>query len=166
MKNEKLAKLDFALKEIKDREEKNKPFLNSQALKIEKIDRQIKYYEDKIKSLEKSKQIELEVMQELFDTAVCSSHRLSNGYTVSISFSRKMKIENVQEFLLWMKQNCTPKEVLEFFEDSLKSTAIKKFVEKQCDLQRVKGEMEPKVAGVDIGDINFRRLTTFYKGEK
>lgn len=166
MKNSKLENLDFAMKEIKEREIKSAPFLNKQAYKIEKIDKTIKYYEDKIKALEKSKQDELEVMQELFDTAVTTCHRLPNGYTVAISFSRKMKIENVQEFLLWLKQNCTPKEVLDFFDGALKSTAIKKFVEKQCDKQRIDGEIDPKVSGIDIGDINFRRLTTYYKGDK
>jgi hypothetical protein len=142
------------------------PFLNSQAIKIEKIDKMISYHENKIKILEKTKQDELDIMHELFDTAVIGAHRLANGYTVAVSHSRKMKITNIRNFLLWLKTHCEPDEVMQFLEGSIKSTALKIFAQKQCDLQRGKGEINPVIDGIDFGDINFSRLTTFYKDIK
>jgi hypothetical protein len=49
---------------------------------------------------------------------------------------------------------------LDFFVDSLKITKLKKFCEKEANLQRMRGEMEPKIAGVIFGEVSFRRLTT------
>lgn len=160
-----LKKVDAILKDQEKKKKEALPFLNSQAIAIRKIDDHITYYENKIKQLEESKQKELEKMNELFDAAVISYHIVGN-YKISSSLSRKMNIKDVPAFLLWLKKNCEPKEVLEFFTDAIKSTHLKRFVEKQADKQREKGIMNPTVDGIDLGDITYRRLTTQYMEEK
>lgn len=140
--------------------------LDNAARKVEKIDNQIEIYEMYIKREEKKKQVELSKFRDVLELAVKNDHTLPNGYRITYDNKRKIEIQNVGDFLRWMKNNCETSEVLEFFTDALKSTSIKKFVERKCDEQRANGIMEPKIDGIDLGQITFTRLTTFPKGKK
>lgn len=154
-----LDALDKVLKEKENNLKKWTPELNKQAHVIKRLDDTIEYHEKKIKLLEEQKKDELEKMQELFDSAVINSHTVGD-YKIYASLSRKMDIADVPAFLKWLKLNCTPDEVIEFFTDALKATNLKRFVERQADKQRLKGEMNPIIDGIDLGDITYRRLTT------
>lgn len=155
--------LDIAMDEIEKNRAYAKTFLDKQAITVRAIDRSIEGLERQLKKLEADKQKELDKMQEYMELGVVLTHTLSDGYTISYDHKRKMKINSVSEFLRWLKAHCKTSEVLSFFDDAIKSASIKKFVEKKCDEQRAEGILDPKVDGIEIGEITFRRLTTFYK---
>ncbi len=155
--------LDIAMDEIEKNREFAKVHLDKQAILVRAIDRKIEGLEAQLKRLEQEKQKELSKMEEYMELGVVLTHTLPDGYTVSYDHKRKIKINSVSEFLRWLKAHCKTSEVLSFFDDAIKSAAIKKFVEKKCDEQRAEGILEPKVDGIEIGEITFRRLTTFYK---
>jgi len=142
------------------------PYLNEQLKKVQKVDKSIEWYENKIGELNKQKQNELAKMDDLLDLAMVSSHSLKNGYTVKPANSMKIKVVSTQKFLGWLKKNRTPLDVLLFFEGALKLANLKRFCEKEYNEQRLKGNMEPKVDGIEYGDITYRRLTTGIKKEK
>lgn len=155
--------LDQAMEDIEKNREFAKIHLDKQAITVRAVDRKIEALEKQLKRLEQEKQKELEKMMEYLELGVVLKHTLPDGYTVTYDHKRKVKINSVSEFLRWMKAHCKTSEVLTFFDDSLKAASIKKFVEKKCDEQRAEGVLDPKVDGIEIGEITFRRLTTFYK---
>lgn len=155
--------LDAALEQIEKDKALAKVHLDRQAIFVRAIDKKIAALEAQLKVLEAEKQAELMRMEDYMELALVNVHSLSDGYTVSYDHKRKVEIRNVGEFLRWLKAHCSTSEVLSFFDGAIKATSIKKFVEKKCDEQRSQGILDPKVDGIDIGDITFRRLTTFYK---
>ena len=155
--------LDAALEEIEKNREFAKIHLDKQAIIVRAIDRKLEALEEQKKRLEKEKQKELEKMQDYLELGLVLTHTLSDGYTITYDTKRKTGIVSVAEFLRWLKAHCSTSEVLHFFDDALKAAAIKKFVEKKCDEQRANGVLDPKIDGIDIGEITFRRLTTFTK---
>jgi hypothetical protein len=155
--------LDIAMEDIEKNRAFAKTFLDKQAIIVRSVDKKIEALEKQLKRLEEEKQRELTKMEEYMELGVVLTHTLPDGFTVTYDHKRKMEIRNVGEFLRWLKAHCKTSEVLTFFDGAIKATAIKKFVEKKCDEQRAEGILEPKVDGVDIKEITFRRLTTFYK---
>lgn len=152
---------------ILDQIDKDRAFaqlhLDKQAIIVRAVDKKIEALENQVKRLEIEKQKELDKMREYMELGVVLTHKLSDGYTITYDNKRKMKIRSVSEFLRWMKANCQTSEVLSFFDDALKQANVKKFVEKKCDEQRANGIQDPKVDGIDLAEITFTRLTTFYK---
>lgn len=151
---------------MKKAEDEARPYLDRQARIIMALDKRLNNLEVFKKNIEEEKQKELEKMQDLMEAVPTIIHSLPNGYTVAYDHKRKMEVDNMASFLRWLKTNCEPHEVLSFFQDAIKSANLKKFVEKKCDEQRQAGVMEPKIDGIDIKEITFRRLTTFFKGDK
>lgn len=145
---------------------KMKPFLDHKLKEIQKIDNKLNWYQEKIKEIEKEKQKELDKMNDLLETAMVDTHKLSNGFGVKPDNKRKVEITNISDFLKWLKQNKTSSEVLSFFDDAIKLTKLKSFCEKESNEQRLKGIIQPKIDGVEFGDITFLRLTTFTSKEK
>lgn len=167
------AAIDKAYKDISEMmlkkavaEEKMKPYLDKQLKEVEKIDNKIKWFEGKIKEEEAKKETEIKKMGELLDLAMKSSHALPNGFTVLPDDKREFKVIDAGKFLKWLKANVEPVEVMEFFKTSLKKTSMRSFCDKQANLQTEKGIMEPKIDGVQFGDITYRRLTTEKKKVK
>ena len=161
-KNKTLAALDKVMEE----QEKAREFLDKQARVIESLDKRIAIQEKHLADLEKSKQAELEKMQDLFDLAITNSHTLPNGYKIKVHGKRPMTVKDPQAFLRWLKVHSNPKDVAEFFAEALKTRSIQKYVERYCDDERLKGNLKPSVDGVDIEAVNFRRLTTSFDKEK
>ena len=155
---------DSIKKEKAEKNKKMKPYLDKQLSKVEIIDNKIIQAEKVIDLLEKERQAELLKMNDLLDLAMKDSHSLSNGYKVIPDNRRKVKIINIIDFMKWLKDNKSTKEVLEFFSEAMKVTKLKTFCEKEANHQRMEGILEPSVGGVEFGDITFRRLTT--KGRK
>lgn len=148
-------------------QKKMRPLLDAQLNKVQKIDNFIIWHEEKIKGFEKEKQNELLNMSELLDTAMQATHSLSNGYIVKPDNKRKIEIEDIAKFMKWLKQNKPPLEVFQFFEGALKVSNLKKFCEKEFEVQRLNGEILPTIDGIEFGDITYRRLTTeIKKGKK
>lgn len=163
----KYKKVFAALDDMFTQQKEATEVLDIQAKKVEGIDKKITYHEEKIKELEKEKQKELDKMHEFFDLAVTNSHKLSNGYQIKVHGKRPMTITDTALFLKWLKNNFSPIEVMEFFNEALKSNSIKNFVERYFDDERLRGNLNPKVEGVDVEAINYRRLITSYvKGDK
>lgn len=144
---------------------KFKPILDVHAKNVEQIDNKIAWFEGKIKELEEEKQKKLREVSEIFDTVMISKHKLSNGYTIKPDNRYDLVIDNVGEFLKWMKLNCEPQDVLGFFSTSIKVASLKSFCNKEINKQRLNGEILPSIDGITINDVNFRRLTTT-KGKK
>lgn len=158
--------LDLAIENMEKDRKLAGVHLDRQARVVQAIDRRMERLESQLEALEKEKQAELVKMLDFFDLAVVNHHSLPDGYTVSVDNKREIQIDDPAKFLKWMKENCEPQEVLEFFKDALKSTKLKSFITKQCNKQAVKGEIEPNVGGITIGDITFRRLTTHHQEKK
>ena len=158
--------LDEVVKIMKDEAVKKKkmsPYLNKQLKKIQKIDNKIEWFELKKAELEGEKQKELTEMGELMDLAVVAYHSLYNGYTVIPDNKRNMKIIDSGAFLKWLKTNRPPSEVFKFLKDALKIANLKSFCNAEINAQRLKGIMEPKIDGIDIGGISYRRYKTKVK---
>ena len=143
-----------------------KPYLDTAAKKIQKVDNKIEWFEKQIKELEKEKQEKLGEFQELLDAAGTFGHTLYNGYTIRPDNRYKAEILDKQAFFAWLKKNRTPDEVLDFLGRAISATKLKNFVGAECDRQKERGIMEPQVDGVKIFDINYRRLTTEVKKVK
>ena len=143
-----------------------KPHLDVQLGKVQKIDSSILYYENKIKEAEEEKQKSLMGMGDLLELAGTSNHKLKNGYEVRPDNKHYIKIQDVTLFMRWLKANKTPTEVILFLEDAIGKTALKRFVNKEINEQRMSGELSPAIAGIDFGEITYRRLTTEKKGKK
>lgn len=152
-------------KEAAEKKEMEK-FLIPQLRKIEKIDSLITWHEKKIKEQEVLKQVEIEKMRDLLDLAVMSSFSLKNGFTIMEDNRMNLEVTDVATFLKWLKQNCEPQEVLDFFANSLKKASLKRFCEKQFNKQREAGSMEPKIDGVNFGEQTFSGMTTLYRKVK
>lgn len=133
-----------------------KPYLDKQLKKVQSCDLVIKKYEE-------NKKNELAKMGELLDLAVVSTHSLANGYTVKPANKMKMHVKDIGEFMKWLKNNKTPSVVFEFFKDAMKITALKKFCENEFNDQRVDGNLEPKIDGIEFGELTYTRLTTYTK---
>lgn len=142
------------------------PHLDKQANFILSLDKRLDNLELLKKKLEAEKQESLKAMEDLMEAVPVLIHSLPNGYTIAYDHKRKMQIDNMTSFLRWLKAHCQPHEVLSFFDGALKSASIKAFVEKKCDEQRCEGILDPKIDGIDLQEITFRRLTTFYKVKK
>lgn len=143
-----------------------KVHLDKQAIIVRALDRKIEALEAQKERLEKEKQAELSKMEAYMELAVINTHALPDGYTVTYDHKRKLEVKDAGEFLRWLKSHCTPSEVLSFFEGAIKSASLKKFVEKKHDEARSNGIMDLKIDGLNIGEITFRRLTTFTKGKE
>lgn len=155
--------LDYAMDKIKEQDMeagKHKPYLDAECKIVQNIDNKIEWHQSKIAELEKLKQAQLSKVSELFDLAMVHKHELKNGYIVKTDNRYKLEVQSVGDFLKWLKANVEPQDVLKFFEDAIKITKLKSFVEHQINLQRIEGELEPKVDGIKIFDVTFRRLTT------
>lgn len=141
---------------------RHKPYLDKDLKEIEKIDNKIEWFQSKITDLEKEKQNKLANLAETFDTAMVTRHSLKNGYTALIDNRYEIKIDDTAAFLKWLKANCTPDEVLEFFTSSLKITSLKKFCSVQINKRVMQGmfESEIQIDGITIKDMQYRRLTT------
>jgi len=141
---------------------KYEPYLKTEVEKVQKLDNKIKWFESKIKELEEEKQQQLRKTMELFDSAMVSKHILKNGYTVKVDDRYAMNILDTGKFLKWMKTNCEPHEVLEFFTNSLKVAALKKFCSQQVNKMRDDGKLGDEIVidGIEILEKDFRRLTT------
>ena len=136
------------------------PLLNRQLKEVQRIDSSIIYYENKIAEAENEKKKELMKMNDLLELAGTSSHKLKNGYKVLPDNKHYIKIEDITLFLHWLKANKSPSEVIEFLEAAIGKTALKRFVNKEINKQRENGELTPSIAGIDFGEITYRRLTT------
>jgi len=157
--------VDFMEKDAAEKK-KMKPYLDKQLWAIQKTDNKIKWFENKIKELEEEKQLQLKKMGEYLDLAMQSSHSLKNGFTVMPDNKRKVEVTNTADFLKWLKANRKPQEVMSFFEGALKLSNLKSFCNKEANLQTEKGTIEPKIDGVEFGEITYRRLTTCVKEKK
>jgi hypothetical protein len=156
--------LDQAMDDIEKNRAYAALFLNKQAIKVRSVDKRIEAIEKQKAVLEAEKQVELTKMMEYMELGVVLTHTLeADGYTISYDHRRRMDIRSVGEFLRWLKANCETSEVLKFFEGAIKADNLKKFCNKKCDEQRANGIMEPKIDGIDLHEINYKRLTTFYK---
>ena len=155
--------LDKCFKEIEERmieAGEHKLHLDNAIRPILKIDNSIDYYKKKILELEDEKELELRKVSDLFELAMVSTHSLKNGYTVKVDNRYKIEIKNVRAFLGWLKVNADPENVLELFATGLKKTVIYKYASKEINNMRIRGEMEPKIDGLEIYDITYRKLTT------
>lgn len=158
--------IDKAVKDIEDQEleaQKYEQILNRDAWAILRIDRNINYHEEKIKDLEKTKQDKIKLFNDKLELAVLSKWELDNGYTIKPDNRYNIEVEDTEAFLKWLKSNCKPEEVLEFFKDALKKSNLKRFAEKKINEQRLEGVMNPEIDGLYIKDLAYRRLTTTYK---
>jgi len=145
---------------------KMKPILDKQLKEVEKIDNKIKWFENKIKEEEERKEKELRKMNDLLELAVKSTHKLSNGYTVKPDDKREFTVEDIGSFLKWLKANKSPIEVMEFLKTSMKKTALRSFCNEEANKQRIEGIIEPKIDGIILGQVTYRRLTTCISKEK
>ena len=155
-----LEKIQKEMQERKDELEKMRPHLDRHLKNLQMLD-------EGITSLEEKKQKALLKMSEILDLAMVTTHSLTNGYTVKPSNKHKVEIVDIAKFLIWLKENKSPVEVMEFFKTGIKTTALKKFCEVEFNEQRIKGEMIPKIEGINFGNLTFRKLTTIVrKGKK
>lgn len=140
-------------------ENKMKPILDKKLKEIESLD-------IKIKNLEKQKQIELSNINELLDLAMVQTHALDNGFTVKPDNRYNLEVISIEDFMAWLKKNKKPQEVFKFFKGAMKILALKRFCEKEIADQRINGEIDPKIDGIVIGDMSYRKLTTIRKEKK
>lgn len=160
------TELDIAMEKVIRQmaaSKEHQKILDNELRKVERIDKKIEWYKDKIAELEDQKQKELSRFGELLDLAMKSTHMLKNGYFIKPDDRRKVEVKDVPKFLKWLKENKEPQVVLEFFNDALKITNLKAFVDREANHQRVNGVVNPSVDGVDIGEITYRRFKTGYK---
>lgn len=155
-----LEEVDKIMLEQAAQQQKMNPILDRKLKELYRLDDSIKYFEGRIKIIEKEKKQKLDEMQNLLDLAMKSSHSLKNGYTVKPKSNRKMKIEDPEKFLRWIKKHKTPNEVMEFLSSALKLTNVKKFCEKEFDNQKEQGEIYPSVDGIRYGKETFTQLQT------
>lgn len=158
-----MTKLDDVILEVAVKEKQMKPILDNQLKIVKRIDGKITWFEDKIKELEIEKQHELRKMNDLLELALTGTHTLKDGYGVKPDNRRKITIKDVGLFMKWLKLNKTSTEVFDFFKDGIKIGSLKKFCDKEINLQRINGELSPTIDGIDFGEITYRRLTTFNK---
>ena len=164
--------LDETVKEYRAMEIKageHTQYLDADLKEIQKVDNKIEWFKEKTKELEKDKQVLLNRLSETFDLAMVHSHSLPNGFAAKVDNKFKCEINDSGKFLKWLKVNCEPHEVLEFFQDSLKVTKVKDFCSKQINKMKINGYMEHeiKIDGIEFSDLTFRRLTTIKpKGKK
>lgn len=161
--------LDWAMEKIMEQDmeaKKYKPYLDKALRDVKLVDDKIDWYQRQIDEQEKIKQAKLNKISELFDLAMVSKHELPNGYTVKTDNRYKLEVQDVGAFLKWLKTNCEPQQVLEFFKDAIKVTKLKSFAEKQINEMRINGELSPEIDGLKIYDVTFRRLTTLTKEKK
>ncbi len=143
-----------------------KPLLDKQLQVVQKIDNKIKWYENRIKDIEIEKQRELSKMGDLLELSMTQTHSLSNGFTVKPDHKRKLEVKNMGEFLKWLKKTKEPQAVIRFLIKAIGVTALKSFCNKEANEQRINGELEPKIDGIEFGVISYRRLTTVRKEQK
>lgn len=136
---------------------KTKPFLNKQLEKIQRIDW-------KISALKAEKEKELLEMDSLLDLAMVSTHKLKNGYKVRPGNRYKVEILDIGLFMKWLKTNKPPGEVFDFLKDAIKLTNLKDFCMREANIQRVNGELNPTIDGVEFGEMTYRKLSTCDKG--
>ncbi len=133
------------------------------------LDRQlgtVRYLDKQIKKFEEMKQEEINRMEDLMELAVVSKHTLKDGFFIKPANTRKVYLKDIGKFLKWLKANRNPYEILAFFKDAFKITAVKNFCDDEANAQRLKGIMEPKIDGIELGGITYNRLTTGYPKEK
>lgn len=143
-----------------------KPHLDKQLTHIQSIDNKIGWYEEKAKDLEADKQNALRKMDDLMEMAMVQRHELKNGYTVLPVNKRKVTIESIDKFMIWLKKNKEPQDVFNFLKDAIKLTRLKKFCDVEANQQRMNGILKPEIDGIDFGEVTYRRLTTKIKKEK
>lgn len=164
--DEAMAKCEKIMIEQAAERNRLKPYLDAQLRVIQKFDKKIEWFEHKIKEIEKEKEKEINKIQDLLELAGTVKHELDDGYQIKPDNRREIVIKDIKKFMLWLKQNKTSSEVLDFFESALKATAVKRFCEKEHDKQRLNGIMSPAIDGVIMGDMTFRQLKTSYKNNK
>ena len=142
------------------------PYLNKKLWAIFKIDSKIKWFEKKIEELEAEKAKQVEEMDELLDLAVVTSFKLTNGFVIEPDNRHKLEIKDFKAFMLWLKKNYSPNNIMEFLEQNIKVTSLKRFCDRHLNQMRLKGEMNPTIDGIEIIDVNFRKLRTRMKKEK
>jgi len=158
-----LASVDAIMQKQNEQKEKFRPILDKRLQKIEVVDKAIENLENIIKQKEEEKIMLLKDMENDMELAMVSTHTLANGYTVKPDNRFKIEINDIGAFMKWLKTTKTPDEVFDFFKTALKQTSVKRFVEKEINLQNTKGIISPEIDGVEIFDISYRRLTTEYK---
>lgn len=158
-KTEKLAALDGALNEKIARMKEADEELNKVVKLVHRIDLRIEQQLKVLENLEKEKQTALEIVRDEFELYIRTRHKLGD-YEVKFHGKRPIEITDIRAFMKWLKANIPPEEVADFFSKSLIKKELQKFIENYCDNQRTKGVINPTVDGINIGVINFRRLTT------
>lgn len=150
------------IKEMVARKENDK-ILDTELSKVEKIDKKIEWYEKKISELEAQKQKEIKRFSELLDLAMKTTHIKPNGYFIKPDDRRKVEVKSVPDFLKWLKVNKEPQVILEFFNDALKKTKLSEFANREANHQRINGVINPKIDGIDFGEIQYTKYKTGYK---
>lgn len=159
-------KLDIAMETVEKillEEAANK---NEMKPYLEKKLKEIRWVENKQAELSQKREDLLKEMTDLLELAGEISFQLTDGFRARYAHTREVKVEDFKAFMKWIKENKEPKDVMEFLENAVKSGAVKKFVEKEIENQKINGELEPNIDGVSAGAISFRRLTTDHKGAK
>lgn len=160
MTGNKLTQLDKALEEKQKAMKEADIELEKIVKLVQKIDIRIGQQEKVLEKLEQEKQKALEKVRDEFELYIRTYFRLSDGYEVKFHGKRPVKITDPFAFLKWLKTNVPAEEVALFIGNALIKKEVQRFIEKWCDDQRTLGVINPSVDGVDISEINFRRLTT------
>lgn len=158
--NEKLLRLDAAVKDKEDRLKEMRETLDKVVKPVQAIDLRIEQQLKVIAKLEEEKQKALEKVRDAFELAIVNGHTLSNGYKVQFHGKRPIKVTNIKAFLGWLKVNVPAEEVATFLGAAIGSKELKKFVENYCDDMKLKGVIVPSIDGINLEEINFRRLRT------
>ena len=160
MLKNKLDSLNKAVEEIEEKRKLSDEELTKVVKRVKKIDDEIAIVEARLARLELNKQDALDIVRDEFELYSRTYHRLEDGYEVKFHGKRPIEIQDIKAFMLWLKGNVPPQDVLEFFSKAIIKKELQNFIENYCDEQRSKGVMNPVVDGIDIGVINFRRLRT------
>ena len=166
MMDEFLEKFDEEKEERLILEKKFKPLLDGKLKSLQELDNKIEWFEQKIATLEKMKKKILGDTGNLLESSGQQSHALYNGYTVKPDNKRKVEVKDISKFMKWLKENKKPQVVFDFFEDAMKISSLKKFCETEANEQRLNGEIEPIIDGVDFGEVTYTKLKTEMKKEK
>jgi len=159
MEKNKRALLDSAIADIEKKRKESEAHIYKSVEVVRKIDVRIEQQLKVLERLEAEKQAALDNVRDDFEL-FNRTYFTINDYEVKFHGKRPIEITDIQAFMRWLKGNIPAVEVAEFFGRALIKKELQKFIENYCDNQRSKGVIDPKVDGVNIGIINFRRLTT------
>lgn len=145
-----------------------RPLLDKALWEIYKVDNAIEYHERQKAELEKKKKELINKMYPILESSGSLSHEVetkSFRYTIKPNNRHKVGVTSTRDFLKWLKANCEPKEVMEFFEGAFKKAHLEKFISNKVN-DLIDAGKAPVIDGTDIGEVTFNRFSTKKKEKK